>query len=67
MSRQLGKKGALKAIASFQEKVIALLHAALPPIAEGYKTPRPSPYNIADWDITRAPPPSKRRNLSLTD
>ena len=67
MSRHLGKKGALKAIASFQDKVIELLHAALPPIPQDYKTPRPSPYNIADWDITRAPPPSRRRNLSLTD
>ena len=67
MSRQLSKKEALKNIASFQDKVIDLLHAALPPIPEGYKTPHPSPYNIADWDITRAPPPSRRRNLSLTD
>ena len=67
MSRHLGKKGALKAIASFQDRVIELLHAALPPIPEDYKTPRSSPYNIADWDITRAPPPSRRRNLSLTD
>ena len=36
LSRQLGKKEALKAITSFQDKVLDLLHAALPPIPEDY-------------------------------
>ena len=66
LSRELGKKGALKAITSFWDKVLDLLPADLPPIPEDYKTPSPSPYNIANWDITRAPPPSRRSNLPVT-
>ena len=61
----LGAKGATKAVASFQSKVLDLLAAALPPLPADYRPARPSPYNIADWDITRAPPPTRKRRVSL--
>ena len=56
LSRQLGTKGAKKAVASFQANVLNLLHAAPPAILDHHKTPRPSPYIIADLDIAKAPP-----------
>ena len=58
-------KGSTKAVASFQSKVLDLLNAALPPLPADYRPVRPSPYNIADWDITRAPPPTRKRRVSL--
>ena len=60
-----GAKGATKAVASFQSKVLDLLAAALPPLPADYRPVRPSPYHIADWDITRAPPPTRKRKVSL--
>ena len=34
-------------------------------IPTDYRPVRPSPYHIADWDITRAPPPTRKRKVSL--
>ena len=38
-----GAKGATKAVASFQSKVLDLLAAALPPLPADYRPVRPSP------------------------
>ena len=62
---KLGTKGAKKDVASFQSRVLDLLTEALPPLPADYRPPRPSPYNIADWDITRAPPPTRKRKVFL--
>ena len=52
-------------MASFHNKVLDLLAAALPPLPADYQPVRPSPYHIADWDITRAPAPIRTRKVSL--
>ena len=62
---KLGAKRATKAVASIQSKVVNLLVAGLPPLPTDYRPARPSPYNIAEWDLTRAPPPNRRRKVSL--
>ena len=61
LKSQLGARGASTAIKHFQHNVLDLLHDILPPPPDTYRAPRPSPYNVADWDFTRPPP--KARNL----